>query len=133
MTTHPGSNEHNPEERVDRDQLLDMVHERRGLPPGVEPPRRPERITHHEIKALKTSTQKDGGPLKGVAKLIGGILGGIAGVFSIFLPKGRSGSDKQTRCNLNGHVFPRNWSGDYPVCTHCGKQITSPESAGPMR
>ena len=132
MNMQPGNNEPNSgqNENVNPDDLINMVHEKRGLPPGSAVPRRPERITHHEIKALKTTTQKDGGAVGGLAKFFGGIFGAIAGIFGALIPNSR-GSSSETRCNLNGHVFPRNWTGDYPVCTHCGKQITSPDQAGP--
>ena len=119
------------EKSVNPDELMDMVHEKRGIPKGSAPPSRPTRITHHEIKALKTTTQKKIGPAGGIAKLIGGIIGSITGLFSFLIPGSSRGSNKKTRCNLNGHVFPRNWTGDYPVCTYCGEKITSPEEAGP--
>lgn len=126
MNSQPGSDRENPDESVNRDELLDMVHTKRGLPPGSEVPGRPTRITHHEIKALKTTTTTKGNsPVAGLAKFIGGILGSIGGLFSAILPA-RKTSNK-TRCNLNGHVYPRNWKGDFPVCTHCGKTIKSPD------
>lgn len=126
MNSQPGSNQQSPDEPVNRDELLDMIHAKRGLPPGAEVPSRPARITHHEIKALKTTTTvKANTPVAGMAKIIGGIIGSITGIFSLLIPSKRT--DKATRCNLNGHVYPRNWQGDYPVCTHCGKQITNPD------
>lgn len=126
MNSQSGSNHETPDESVNRDELLDMVHAKRGLPPGSEVPSRPTRITHHEIKALKsTTTLKAHTPTAGLAKLIGGILGSITGIFTALIPTKRT--SKSTRCNLNGHVYPRNWQGDYPVCTHCGKQITNPD------
>ncbi|MBZ0185722.1 MAG: hypothetical protein K8F91_05665, partial [Candidatus Obscuribacterales bacterium] len=121
------------QEASDKDTLMNLVHEKRGLPAGTEPPRRPTRITHHEIKAMKVTVQKEDSPFvtifRKIGGLIGGVIGGFFGIFTSFIPSGRG--KKSTACQLNGHVFPRNWKGDFPRCTHCRKEITSPDSAKP--
>lgn len=116
------------EERPHRDDLLDMVHERRGIPPGTElsgpHSKRPTRITHHEIKAMKVTVQKEDSPVVTIFRKIGGVFAGVFGVFFRLIPS-NSGHKKVDSCSLNGHVFPKNWQGEFPKCTHCGTVIKS--------
>lgn len=116
------------EERPHRDELLDMVHEKRGITPGTEltgpHTRRPTRITHHEIKAMKVTVQKEDSPIVTIFRKIGGLFAGIFGTIMRILPSS-SGHKKVDSCSLNGHVFPKTWAGEFPKCTHCGTTIKS--------
>lgn len=124
----------NPEgnQEFEHQELVDMVHERRGVTPGQDPeqltPRRPTRITHHEIKAMKVTVRKESSPIVGLFRQIGGIFSGLAlTVGSLF--SGRS--NRVNPCEVNGHVFPKSWKGDFPRCVHCRTLIKSPEEIKP--
>jgi len=127
--------ERNPDQNdpsFERQDLIDMVHEKRGLQPGLEPeqqtPKRPTRITHHEIKAMKVTVQKEAAPHVGLFRKIGGFFSGFATALGGML----SGSArKATQCELNGHVMPKNWQGDFPRCKHCGVVIKNPDQIKP--
>ncbi len=99
-------------------------------PPEARPGRRAGRMTHSELKTLKTVQTKEDSP---VVKLIKGIQGFWAGIFSALadlLPSKKNHSS----CSLNGHVFPKGaWDGDFPRCTHCGEQITTADQFGGRR
>ena len=131
---HGGGGGEEEEQGHDRDDLLDMVHERRGVPPGTEltgpHSRRPTRITHHEIKAMKVTVQKESSPIVTVFRKIGGVFSGVFSLLFRLIPSG-SGHKKVNSCDLNGHVFPKNWQGEFPKCTHCGTVIKSPGEIKP--
>jgi len=131
MNPYNDDSDYQGEERTDQDALLDMVHEKRGLPTGAEPPRRPTRITHHEIKAMKVTVQKESAPHVTLLRKIGGLFSGILGIFGFLIPTARKSKTKG--CELNGHVFPKNWKGDFPHCTHCGVKITHPDKIRPNK
>ena len=121
-------------DQFERQDLIDMVHEKRGITPGLEPeqmtPKRPTRITHHEIKAMKVTVQKESSPHVGLFRKIGGLFSGIiTSVSGFFSASGRRAS----QCELNGHVLPKDWKGDFPRCKHCGTVIKNPEEIHPGR
>jgi len=125
----------NPEQdddQFERQDLIDMVHEKRGVTPGAEPeqmvPRRPTRITHHEIKAMKVTVRKESSPVVGLFRQIGGLFGGIAEAIGSLFTSRRGKVDP---CQVNGHVFPKNWKGEFPRCKHCQAIIRHPEEAKP--
>lgn len=118
----------------ERQDLLDMVHEKRGVVPGAEPeaqtPKRQTRITHHEIKAMKVSVRKESSPIVGLFRNIGGLFSGIFSMLGSFIP---GTSKKVNPCKVNGHVFPAKWQGDFPKCNHCGTVIKHPGQIKPKR
>ncbi len=127
-----GGNDPEGNQEFERQELVDMVHEHRGVTPGQEPeqqtPRRPTRITHHEIKAMKVTVRKESSPVVGLFRQVGGFFNGIlqaiGGLFS-----GRSA--RVNPCEVNGHVFPKAWKGDFPRCVHCRTVIKSPGEIKP--
>lgn len=113
-------------------ELIDMVHEKRGVTPGAEPeqmvPRRPTRITHHEIKAMKVTVQKETSATVGLFRKVAGLFSGLAVMFGSLFSSRRI---KLTQCEMNGHTFPKHWKGDFPRCTHCRTVIKSPDQVKP--
>ncbi len=122
-----------PDECFSRDELLDMVHERRGLTKEIkrqvdagDGPKRPTRITLNEIKVMKATVRKQDW-------LIVRVLKGFIGMFTGFLymiPMAQT--PESQRCKLNGHRFGRSWDGKYPSCDRCGKTIKSVQDSRPV-
>ncbi len=108
-------------------ELIDMVHEKRGVIPGAEPeantPKRPTRITHHEIKAMKVTVRKESSPIVGLFRRIGGFFSVIIQAISSLFTSRRLRVDG---CAENGHTFPKHWQGDFPRCVHCQALIKKP-------
>lgn len=129
-----GGGQNNPEDdpNFEQQDLIDMVHEKRGVTPGAEPeqmvPRRPTRITHHEIKAMKVTVRKESSPVVTIFRKIGGLFSGMFhAVGSLFSMR----ATKVNPCEVNGHTFPKSWKGDFPRCTHCHTVIRSPGEIKP--
>ncbi len=119
-------------EDFENQELIDMVHTNRGVTPGQEPeqmtPRRPARITHHEIKAMKVTVRKESSPIVGVFRSIEAICSGmLQAIGSLFA----FGSKKVNPCEVSGHTFPKAWKGDFPRCKHCRMVIKSPNELKP--
>ncbi|MDZ4832331.1 MAG: hypothetical protein SGJ27_00885 [Candidatus Melainabacteria bacterium] len=120
------------EQNAQSQELIDMVHTKRGITPGQEPeqmvPRRPTRITHHEIKAMKVTVRKESSPVVGLLRKIEGMCNGmLQAIGSLFASR----QSKSNPCALNGHTFPKAWKGDFPRCSHCSAVIRSPEEIHP--
>ncbi len=98
-------------------------------PLEARPGRRAGRMTHSELKTLKTVQTKEDSPLVQLVKGIQGFWLGIFSTFASLLP-----TKKHSSCAVNGHVFPKGaWDGDFPRCTHCGEQITTADQFGGPR
>lgn len=88
-------------------------------------PKRPARMTHNELKAMKAVQTQEANLSVQVTKTVKGFWSSLFTSLAFLLPtKMKSG------CDINGHVFPKNWSGDFPRCTHCGKKIQSADEMG---
>lgn len=122
------------DKQVDQQELIDMVHTKRGVTPGQEPeqmvPRRPQRITHHEIKAMKVTVRKESSPIVGVLRSVEGICSAMIQTISGLFSWGRA---RVNPCDEQGHVFPKHWKGDFPKCKHCQKVIKSPDEINPKK
>lgn len=71
------------------------------------------------MKAVQTQEETLGAQ---VTKSVNGFWSNVRSSLAFLLPtKMKSG------CDVNGHVFPKSWSGEFPKCTHCGKEIRSTE------
>ncbi len=113
-------------------ELRDMVQSQRGIDPGLEPeqmvPRRPTRITHHEIKAMKVTVRKESSPIVGLLRSVEGVCKGMLEAIGSMFSWGRA---KVNPCDANGHTFPKSWKGDFPRCKHCNVVIKSPDEIKP--
>lgn len=88
-------------------------------------PKRPARMTHNELKAMKAVQTQEEDLGNQVAKKMNSFWSNLWASLAFLLPtKMKSG------CDVNGHVFPKNWSGNFPHCSHCGKEIRSAEEMG---
>ncbi len=97
--------------------------------PETRPGKRAGRMTHSELKTLKTVQTKEEGPVVQMVKGVQGFWAAIFGTFASILP-----TKKHSSCSVNGHVFPKGtWDGEFPRCTHCGEQITTADQFGGRR
>jgi hypothetical protein len=109
--------------------------EQQGQPSGdstggdeaAAPVRKSARITHHEIKAMKAVTTKaPPAHISALNKVKATFTDMVTSFITPF-----SGVRKSNQCELNGHIFPKSmWEGEFPKCTHCGKEIRSTDEAG---
>ncbi|GEM_PF-2216984 len=81
-----------------------------------------QKITGTEIGSLKESAHKKESPAVRLVQLFSATLShlaaALAGIF--FKPK------TTTQCDMYGHIAPASgWSGEFPRCTRCGREITS--------
>ncbi len=123
----PDESGEQPDQEKRSQELIDMVHLKRGVTPGAEPeantPKRPTRITHHEIKAMKVTVRKESSPIVGLFRRIGGLFSGIIQAISSLFTSRRLRVDT---CAENGHTFPKHWQGEFPRCVHCQTLIKKP-------
>ncbi|HMW92182.1 MAG TPA: hypothetical protein PKN86_08915 [Candidatus Obscuribacter sp.] len=91
---------------------------------GVRRGRTP-RMTHQNIKAMKSVQQKEMRADVAITKKILGLFSEIAGIFAFAVP-----GKKTSPCDINGHVLPRVWDGEFPRCSHCNKEIRSADELG---
>jgi hypothetical protein len=123
-----GSNEDQNQE------LRDMVQTNRGIEPGLQPedmvPRRPTRITHHEIKAMKVTVRKESSPMVGLLRSVEGVCKSMLEAIGSMFSWGRA---RVNPCDVSGHTFPKHWKGDFPRCKHCQVLIKSPDEINPNK
>ena len=104
------------------DALRQIVHKASRMDETIQVARSP-RITHNEIKALKKKSS--------VSSILP-VLGSILNSLSVFLLPGKSRvSVKNSSCSMLGHSLPRAWSGEFPRCCRCKKEIQSTKELHP--
>lgn len=87
--------------------------------------KRSPRMTQQNIQAMKAGSQKSERPDVALRKKTGEFFADLMSVFSF----GKE-TVKKSPCDVNGHVLPRVWDGEFPHCAHCGKELRSAEDIG---
>lgn len=82
-------------------------------------------MTQQNIQAMKAGNQKEQTPAVAARKMTGEFFAQLGAMFSFITP-----AKKNNPCDVNGHVLPRTWDGDYPRCLHCNKEIRSADELG---
>lgn len=88
-------------------------------------PKRTPRMTHQNIQTLKAGQQKEMRADVAFTQKIIGFFSQLGSIFNFSGP-----AKKTTPCDINGHVLPRVWDGEFPRCSHCGKEIRSADEVG---
>lgn len=88
-------------------------------------PKRGPRMTQQNLQAMKAGSQKAERPDIAIRKKTGEFFADLISVFSF----GQK-TTKTSPCDLNGHVLPRVWDGEFPRCTHCNKELRSADDIG---
>lgn len=91
-------------------------------PTGRTGAQRGGRMTHTELKAMRAVQTKSVRFEVALMQKTQAFFGEIISFFMGLVP-----GHKHSPCEINGHVLPKSWDGDYPVCTHCGREIRSME------
>lgn len=80
------------------------------------------RISSRQISTLKETEGNEEKPAVVARRKFQHLLAGAsAAIGSLFTRKGK----KVTQCDNYGHVLLPGWTGEYPSCADCGRQITS--------
>lgn len=90
--------------------------------------KRSPRMTKQNIQAMKAVSEKEQSPAVALRKMFGEFVSQLAALFSFATP-----GKKTNPCDVNGHVLPRTWDGDYPRCLHCNKELRSADELGSRR